>query len=261
MPHLGDDRLALVRRLYETSELTIAEIAVLADVSESAIYQRARREEWANWRRPGVTPRRAKPRPPLAPTPALLALGHGRDTDGRHHANAHGRGHGRDDDFRDPGRIGDRETGAGEAASLDRPPLDRPALDGASPDRAATARRLWLAVDRHLADLETYGGPEGMIRAAQNLATLARTLETLVDVERELAPQPRPHGRPAGGPYGEPDLAHGGDMEEHRRRLAEKLEGLLKERLERFAAEEAAAEAEETWAMAPAARAIGAEAG
>lgn len=238
MPHLGDDRLALVRRLYETSELTIAEIAVLADVSESAIYQRARREEWANWRRPGVTPRRAKPRPPLAPTPALLALGDGRDTDGR-----------------DADGIEAAETGEAGAA-LDRPPLDRPALD-----RAATARRLWLAVDRHLADLETYGGPEGMIRAAQNLATLARTLETLVDVERELAPQPRPHGRPAGGPYGEPDLAHGGDMEEHRRRLAEKLEGLLKERLERFAAEEAAAEAEETWAMAPAARAIGAEAG
>lgn len=238
MPHLDNDRLALVRRLYETSELTIAEIAVLADVSESAIYQRARREEWANWRRPGVTPRRIKPRPPLAPTPALLALGHGRDADSRRHG-------------RDAIEADGAETGEAGVAPPERAPLDR----------AATARRLWLAVDRHLADLETYGGPEGMIRAAQNLATLARTLETLVDVERELAPQPRPHGRPAGGPYGEPDLAHGGDMEEHRRRLAEKLEGLLKERLERFAAEEAAAEAEETWAMAPAARAIGAEAG
>ena len=156
MPHLPDDRLTLVRRLYETSEMTIAEIAVLADVSESAIYQRARRERWTNWRRPGVTPRRAKPRPPLAPTPALLALGHGRDAD-----------------CRDPGRIEDAETGEAGATPHDRAPLDRNPLD-----RAATARRLWLAVDRHLADLETYGGPEGMIRAAQNLATLARTLET-----------------------------------------------------------------------------------
>lgn len=184
MPHLPDDRLTLVRRLYETSEMTIAEIAVLADVSESAIYQRARRERWTNWRRPGVTPRRAKPRPPLAPTPALLALGHGRDAD-----------------CRDPGRIEDAETGEAGATPHDRAPLDRNPLD-----RAATARRLWLAVDRHLADLETYGGPEGMIRAAQNLATLARTLETLVDVERELAPEAAPR-RALVGRYGEPAVA------------------------------------------------------
>lgn len=236
MPHLAEDRLALVRRLYENSELTIGEIAVLADVSESAIYQRARREEWANWRRPGVTPRRIKTRPPLAPTPALLALCHGRS---------------RDDDFRDPGRIGDWETGAGEAASLDRPPLDRPALDGASLDRAGTARRLWLAVDRHLADLETYGGPEGMIRAAQNLATLARTLETLVDVERELAPAP------ASSTAGRvPGIGSDISYEEFRLEIARRLEAYVEEDELREAAEATA----EMWAMAPAACAMAGEA-
>ncbi len=169
MPHLPEDRLALVRKLYEASELTIAEIAILAEVSESAIYQRARREQWATTRRPGVTPRKVKLRPPLPPTPALLALegnGEPAETQGEPRQA-------------DPPEAGQADSGATGLAT--------PGF--ADIDRAATAGRLWRAIDRHLAGLHEAGAPSGTIRAAQDLSALARTLQTLVDLERGLTPE------------------------------------------------------------------------
>ena len=189
MPHLPEDRLALVRKLYEASELTIAEIAILADVSESAIYQRARREQWATARRPGVSPRRQKRRPPLAPTPALQAL------------------------------AGEAETGLPEGDPREAG-APSPAGDD-DIDRAATAGRLWRAIDRHLRDLHAQDAAADTIRAAQNLAALARTLQTLVDVERGLQ---RDRG-PLAPPLDEGPV----DIDEFRNEIARRIENLCRE--------------------------------
>ncbi len=203
MPHLPEDRLALVRRLYEASELTIAEIAVLAEVSESAIYQRARRETWATTRRPGVTPRRQKLRPPVPPTPALRALAGDQGTAASRTLTP------------SLSRSREREEPAAGAA-----PAALPGVAGFQDvDRAETARRLWLAVNRHLAMLEAEDAPDGAIRAAQNLSTLARTLETLIDVERGLARDASARTQPLDeGPE---------DIDEFRNEIARRLESLL----------------------------------
>jgi hypothetical protein len=204
MPHLPEDRLALVRKLYESSELTIAEIAILAEVSESAIYQRARREQWATTRRPGVTPRRHKLRPPLPPTPALLAL----EGDG------------------EPAKT------QGEPPQAEPPRADPLQAEPAQPvapapsgvediDRAATAGRLWRAIDRHLEGLHEDGAPSGTIRAAQDLSALARTLQTLVGLEQGLGNQG--HGaRQAPADDEGPE-----DIDEFRNEIARRLECLL----------------------------------
>jgi len=218
MPHLPEDRLALVRKLYETSELTIAEIAILAEVSESAIYQRARREQWATTRRPGVNPRRVKRRPPLPPTPALAALA------GQPEAG--------------PPEVESSQTAPSlmapevpqapgqDSASQDSARQDSGGRDsgGQDIDRAATARRLWRAIDRHLEGLEADEAPETEIRAAQNLSTLARTLETLVGLERGLVEEQQA-ARP-GGPY--PDEGPE-DIDEFRYEIARRLENLVAE--------------------------------
>lgn len=194
MPHLAPDKITLIRKLYEDSELTVAEIAILGEVSESAIYQRARRERWTSARQPGITPRKEKLRQPPPPTPALLALA--------------------------------GETGDGEILVPSGTPSGAPggvpaSEDGAfaDVDRAETARRLWLAVNRHLADLHENGAPESMVRAAQNFAALARTLETLVDVERSLDA-----GRQAANRY--PDEGPE-DIDEFRNEIARRLEAML----------------------------------
>ena len=198
MPHLPQDRLALVRKLYESSELTIAEIAILAEVSESAIYQRARREQWATTRRPGVTPRKVKLRPPLPPTPALAALSGTAPAD---------------DGEASPPEAGQADSGATGLAT--------PGF--ADIDRAATAGRLWRAIDRHLAGLHEEGAPSGTIHAAQDLSALARTLQTLVDLERGLASEKGGQARPGR------DVPDEGpkDIDEFRSEIVRRLEGLL----------------------------------
>jgi len=196
MPHLPEDRLALVRKLYESSELTIAEIAILAEVSESAIYQRARREQWATTRRPGVTPRKVKLRPPLPPTPALAALSGAALAD---------------DGEASPPEAGQADSGATGLAT--------PGF--ADIDRAATAGRLWRAIDRHLAGLHEAGAPSGTIRAAQDLSALARTLQTLVDLERGLAPESGEKQQAPANDKGPEDI------DEFRDEIARRLEGLL----------------------------------
>lgn len=198
MSRLPEDRHTLVRKLYEESELTVAEIAILADVSESAIYQRARREQWQSARGPGVTPRRHKLRPPPPATPALQALA---------------------------GPQGGAVEGPGSAACGMAGETARPGLPDV--DRAETARRLWLAVDRHLDDLYRRGAPDSEIRAAQNFAALARTLETLVDVERGLRQDPEDHTGGRAGRKAPPVHEGPADIDEFRNEIAHRLEGLL----------------------------------
>ncbi len=187
MARLGAERWALVKRLYENSELTVAEIAVFADVAESSIYQHIRRNGWTSGRRPGVSPRKTKERHVPA-TGALLAL--------------EGAGEG----------AGERAPGAQREAGA---PGTAAGADGL--DRAGTARRLWHALDRHLEELIAHGAPEGQIRTAQNLATLARTLQSLVGVERELAAEREREAADEG-----PD-----DIDEFRNEISRRLEGLL----------------------------------
>lgn len=158
------DRWDMVRRLYEETRFTVAEIALFANVSRAALYKRAKREGWTSTRRPGQWRK-----PPLPPSAALAAL------------------------------AGDpRATGRAEGGAI--------------------TRRLWAALDRHLDDIETLEADHGAARAAQNLATLTRTLETLIDVERGMTAQAQ--AAPDEGPM---------DLDEFRDQIAKRLEALLAE--------------------------------
>lgn len=113
MGPISPERLARVRRLFEETDFSVADIALLVGVSKTAIYRHAKD---GNWNRP---------------------------TAGAAHR-------------------------------------------GSPAHRADLVRRLWSALDRHLQDLEGAGPLQGNARSGQALSAITRTLEKLIEVEREL---------------------------------------------------------------------------